>query len=137
MVWLLNIKGRLRVANLIYETVFDRSWIARKLAALCPFQKQLTQWLASDRKDTSRLIAGEALAEAKSWAEEYCFDEEEREFLIASEKLEREEQRKTELAEQTPILERELKVAEKVNKRIIAFIGLVSLLLGVSCLLYV
>jgi WD40 repeat protein len=78
--------GKLRVYNPIYESVFDREWVEDELARLCPqpYSESLTAWLASDKQDESRLLRGQALADAWKWAEGKDLSKDDYEFLSTS-----------------------------------------------------
>ncbi len=58
--------GKLQVCNQIYTRVFDRGWIDRELANICPYSTALTNWLDNGRPDTL-LLRGDALDEAIVW----------------------------------------------------------------------
>jgi WD40 repeat protein len=58
--------GKLQVYNPIYARIFDRDWVDRELANVCPYSKSLTEWLDSGRPD-SLLLRGDALDEAILW----------------------------------------------------------------------
>jgi WD40 repeat protein len=60
--------GKLQVYNPIYARIFDREWIDRELAHLCPYSKALTGWLDNGRPD-ALLLRGDALDEAILWKE--------------------------------------------------------------------
>ncbi|MGB3513508.1 MAG: hypothetical protein WBA93_30720 [Microcoleaceae cyanobacterium] len=57
-------EGRLEVANRIYQSVFNPSWVEKELAALRPYSETFATWLASGYQDESRLLRGQALQEA-------------------------------------------------------------------------
>jgi hypothetical protein len=60
--------GKLQVYNPIYARVFDRDWVDRELANICPYSKALTDWLDNGRPDPL-LLRGDALDEAILWKE--------------------------------------------------------------------
>ena len=84
--------GKLRVYNPIYEAVFDEAWIDAQLKKLRPYAESFRAWIASGKTDTSRLLRGEALAEAEKWAVEKKPSAEDREFLAACRTQQREEE---------------------------------------------
>ncbi|MEH2413127.1 AAA-like domain-containing protein [Nostoc sp.] len=103
-------ESKLKVYNLIYQTIFDSLWIEKTLASLRPYAENYRQWILSEKEDESRLLRGKALVEASNWARHKSLGFQDLEFLAASRKREREE----ELAE-TEIqaeLERERKEKE-------------------------
>ena len=90
--------GKLRDYNRIYREVFSRDWLERSLSNLRPYGRAITTWLESDRQDESRLLRGQALQEARTWAEGKRIDEDDRRFLDASQELEKRDiQRKLEV----------------------------------------
>ena len=111
-----NKENKLKVYNLIYQTIFDNLWIEKTLASLRPYAENYRQWILSEKQDYSRLLRENALAEAEAWAKNKSLGFQDLEFLAASRKREREE----ELAE-TEIqaeLERERKEKEAAEKAI-------------------
>lgn len=81
--------GKLRVYNCIYEQVFNRDWLERSLAALRPYGSAIAAWLESDCQDESRLLRGQALQDARTWAEGKSLGDDDRRFLDASQELEK------------------------------------------------
>lgn len=81
--------GKLRVYNRIYEQVFNRDWLERSLAALRPYGGEIALWLESGCRDESRLLRGQALQDARAWAEGKSLGDEDYRFLDASQKLEK------------------------------------------------
>ncbi|MEM7591081.1 MAG: AAA-like domain-containing protein [Cyanobacteria bacterium P01_A01_bin.83] len=77
----------LKVSNPIYLEVFNREWVADQLFAICPYQNALKSWLQSNRQDQSRLLRGEALAEAQHWSSKHNITDIQRDFLQQSEIL--------------------------------------------------
>ncbi|MEG4803118.1 AAA-like domain-containing protein [Microcoleus sp. ARI1-B5] len=61
-------QGKLIVANLIYQSVFNQFWVEKELGNLAPYREALAAWLASDREDRSQLLTGESLQSALDWA---------------------------------------------------------------------
>ncbi|MEA5605592.1 AAA-like domain-containing protein [Nostoc sp. UHCC 0252] len=109
-----NKENKLKVYNLIYQTIFDNLWIEKTLASLRPYVENYRQWILSGKLDESRLLRGQALVEAEVWAKDKSLSFQDGEFLAASRTL----QRKEELAE-TEIqaaLEREKKEKEAAEK---------------------
>ena len=82
---LVNKRGdRLEVKNRIYRKIFNIAWVEQQLNKLCPFATPLQYWLASDASDSSRLLEGQALLEAKAWANNHKINQQEYQFLLAS-----------------------------------------------------
>ncbi|MFW9262804.1 AAA-like domain-containing protein [Nostoc sp. CALU 546] len=107
-------ESKLKVYNLIYQTIFDNFWIEKTLASLRPYAENYRQWILSGKQDESRLLRENALAEADAWAKNKSLGFQDLEFLAASRKREREE----ELAktERQAELERERKEKEAAEK---------------------
>jgi WD40 repeat protein len=63
----INVNGKLQVANQIYRSVFDRAWIDRELAKIYPHGPTLIQWLDTGKRDDRLLLRGSALDEAIDW----------------------------------------------------------------------
>jgi len=79
--------SKLKVYNRIYDRVFNQSWIDRALAELRPYSEAITFWLASNCQDESRLLRGQALQEALSWAAGKSLSNDDYHFLTASQEL--------------------------------------------------
>lgn len=109
-----NKENKLKVYNLIYQTIFDNFWIDKTLASLRPYAENYRQWILSGKQDESRLLRGKALVEASTWAKDKNLGFQDLEFLAASRKREREE----ELAEteRQAELERERKEKEAAER---------------------
>ena len=86
--------GKLRVYNRIYEQVFNRAWLERSLAELRPYGGAIAAWLASEHQDESRLLRGQALQDARTWAEGKSLGDDDRRFLDASQELEKRDMQK-------------------------------------------
>ncbi len=76
--------GGLEVYNRIYKEVFNKDWVKKELAKLRPYGEQLNAWLASESRDQSLLLRGEALKEAQEWANGKALNPDEYRFLSAS-----------------------------------------------------
>jgi len=105
--------GKLKVYNQIYQTIFDGLWIEKTLASLRPYAENFRQWLLSGKQDKSRLLRGEALAEAEVWVKDKSLGFEDREFLAASRTQEQEEKAIKIEAEAKQEAERQLAIAKK------------------------
>ncbi|GFE69530.1 CHASE2 domain-containing protein [Chroococcus sp. FPU101] len=80
-------QGKLQVYNRIYQTVFDRNWLEKKLAQLRPYANQITVWLASDRLDQTQLLQDQTLQDALTWALGKSLSDADYQFLGASQEL--------------------------------------------------
>jgi adenylate cyclase len=94
-------QGKLKVYNRIYELVFDRNWLERKLAELRPYASAINAWFASERRDESSLLRGQALQDALTWALGKSLSDLDYQYLVASQDLaKRQAQTALEAAEQ-------------------------------------
>jgi WD40 repeat protein len=82
-------QGRLCVANRIYREVFNQTWVNQELSKLRIYYESITAWLASEGKDESRLLRGQALREAQEWAVGKSLSDRDYQFLAASQDAER------------------------------------------------
>lgn len=92
-------EGKLRVANRIYQTIFNQSWIEEQFANLRPYREAITAWKASNFQDESRLLRGNTLQEVLDWARDKSLGDEDQRFLSASQTS----QRKTQVRQRTLI----------------------------------
>ncbi|MEG4090486.1 AAA-like domain-containing protein, partial [Microcoleus sp. Pol12B4] len=83
--------GQLKVYNRIYKSVFNLDWVERLLANLRPYNESLKSWIASDYKDESRLLRGQALQDAQTWAAGKSLSDLDYQFLNASRELKKRE----------------------------------------------
>ncbi|MDF5715440.1 MAG: DUF4351 domain-containing protein, partial [Rhizonema sp. NSF051] len=107
--------NKLRVYNLIYQEIFDDNWIENQLKNLRPYSESFRFWVASEKKDKSRLLRGLALRSALLWADEKNLNYQDREFLSASQTQEREEE--VAVLEKEAQLERESQDREAAQQR--------------------
>ncbi|MBW4605748.1 MAG: AAA-like domain-containing protein [Hassallia sp. WJT32-NPBG1] len=84
-------QGYLRVYNRIYATVFDLNWVEKALANLRPYSEALSAWFASSCQDNSRLLRGKALEDAKNWTANKSLNQQDYQFLTASQEFEKQE----------------------------------------------
>jgi ABC-type branched-subunit amino acid transport system substrate-binding protein len=82
-------RGQLKPHNRVYAAVFDQVWAERILAELRPYAESISSWLQSERQDESRLLRGQALQDARKWAEDKSLGNDDRRFLDASLEAER------------------------------------------------
>lgn len=83
--------GQLQVYNRIYESVFSEAWVKQALAVLRPYAESLSAWVESSYQDESRLLRGQALADAQAWSSDKSLSDIDYRFLDASRELERRE----------------------------------------------
>ncbi len=80
--------GKLTVLNRIYQAVFNQHWLDKQFAQLRPYDEALVAWQQSDRQDDSRLLRGQALQDAQTWANSRSLSDLDYQFLAASQALE-------------------------------------------------
>lgn len=76
--------NHLVVANQIYQEIFDLTWVEQQLDKLRPYARELKLWLDSNCQDYSRLLEGQTLSDAQTWANDHYISQEEYQFLLAS-----------------------------------------------------
>lgn len=82
-------EGCLRVKNRIYAEIFNRDWAIAQLGLLRPYSQNLEAWLDSARTDNSRLLRGQALQDAWTWAQGKSLCDEDYHYLAASDAIDR------------------------------------------------
>ncbi|MEM9487081.1 MAG: AAA-like domain-containing protein [Cyanobacteria bacterium P01_F01_bin.116] len=115
----IEVQGQLRVANHIYESIFDIEWIQQQLEQLRPYAEAITAWLATKYQDESRLLRGQALNDALAWSSGKSLSDEDYKFLTTSQQIEKRTiAREKKLAEdQISNLEKaKVQLAEKFDK---------------------
>jgi WD40 repeat protein len=96
--------GKLKVYNRIYQSVFNLDWVEKQLADLRPYSETFKAWIDSDYQDESRLLRGQALQKAQTWAVSKSLSDLDYQFLNASLELQQRE------------VERELEAQKQANK---------------------
>jgi hypothetical protein len=124
--------GKLKVYNQIYQTIFDGLWIEKSLASLRPYAENFRQWLLSGKQDKSRLLRGEALAEAETWVKDKSLGFEDREFLAASGTQEQEEKAIKIEAEAKQEAERQLAIAKKKGGLVLSISVVFAVVFGIT-----
>ena len=84
-------EGILGVKNRIYQQVFNLQWVERRLADLRPYSQVFDAWVASQQKDESRLLRGQALKDAQLWAQGKSLSDLDYLFFTASQEVDRKE----------------------------------------------
>jgi WD40 repeat protein len=120
--------GKLRVYNSVYRAVFNSNWVEEQLAKLRPYASAINAWEKSGRTDESRLLKGEALTEAKTWATGKSLSDQDYQYLAASEELDKREIQATLAAEKqaNEILKQAEKRASLISLITIGILGLSS-----------
>jgi hypothetical protein len=84
-------KGKLTVYNRIYESIFNLAWVEKELENLRPYASSLSTWVAANCEDESRLLRGQALQDALTWANGKSLSDRDYQFLAASQELDKRE----------------------------------------------
>ncbi|MEH1866113.1 MAG: AAA-like domain-containing protein [Nostoc sp.] len=106
-------QGFLQIKNRIYEEVFNLEWVGKKLAYLRPYYETFNAWIASKENDESRLLRGQALIDAQTWAHGKSLSNLDYRFLAASEELDRQEMQQSLEAERAKEVEARLAEQQK------------------------
>ena len=109
--------GKLRIYNRIYLEVFNQEWCERILDSLRPYSESFNAWVASDYRNDSYLLRGEALQEALNWSVGKCLSSEDYKFLAACQKIDKQEAIKETRNQADEIL----KKATSKSKKLIRF----------------
>ena len=83
--------GKFKVYNRIYQSVFTADWVEKQLANLRPYSESFKAWQDSGCKDESRLLRGQALQDAQTWAVGKSLSDLDYQFLNASRELQQRE----------------------------------------------
>ncbi|MGI2904551.1 AAA-like domain-containing protein [Tolypothrix sp. VBCCA 56010] len=90
--------GKLKVYNRIYQSVFNNTWVEKELQNMRPYAEAFAAWEASGR-DSERLLHGDDLRNALTWANGRSLSDKDYQFLVASQELELTQvQQRTEIA---------------------------------------
>ncbi|BAZ09990.1 WD-40 repeat-containing protein [Calothrix sp. NIES-4071] len=81
----------LKVRCKIYQEVFNLEWVRQQLSNLRPYSQTFDAWLATNQKDTSRLLRGQALIDAQLWAQGKSLSDLDYHFLAASMEFDRQQ----------------------------------------------
>ncbi len=98
-------EGKLEVSNLIYQEIFNVSWVETQLSQLRPYFQNFQAWQKSEYTDKSRLLRGKALKDAQKWSLGKSLSGLDYRFLASSEELDREEAQQTFEAERAQEIE--------------------------------
>ncbi|HEY9727028.1 MAG TPA: AAA-like domain-containing protein, partial [Chroococcales cyanobacterium] len=109
-------QGFLKVKNPIYQNVFDLEWVEEQLASVRPYSQAFDAWIASRQQDASRLLRGQALRDAQTWAQGKSLSDLDYQFLAASQEVDRLEVQQT--LEAARLREVEARLAEE-RKRLV------------------
>ena len=76
--------NELVIRNRIYQQIFNLDWVYQQSDKLCPYNREVKFWIASGCQDNSRLLRGQALKDAQTWANNHNITQQEYQFLNAS-----------------------------------------------------
>ncbi|MBE9162958.1 AAA-like domain-containing protein [Tychonema sp. LEGE 06208] len=127
--------GLLIVKNRIYQEVFNFYWLEKQLISLRPYSQAFDAWIAAKQTDYSRLLRGQALKDAQSWAQGKSLSDLDYHFLAASEEIDRREVQQALEAERSKEVEARLAVEKKNARRQKWFITALSLALAIALFL--
>ncbi len=83
--------GKLVVYNKIYQSVFNEEWVKKELEKIRPYSEMLTAWVNSSYEDNSRLLRGQALKDALTWAMDKSLSNLDYRYLTESQNLDKRE----------------------------------------------
>jgi WD40 repeat protein len=124
-------QGKLQAKCPIYQAVFNLDWVQQRLTDLRPYAQPLNVWFKYP-EDTSRLLRGNALNEAKAWAQGKRLSDLDYKFLAASEALDRQEAQQALEAARTQEITARLAQQEKSNRQQKQFISALMISLFIS-----
>ncbi|HAZ43628.1 MAG TPA: hypothetical protein DCZ55_03890, partial [Cyanobacteria bacterium UBA11371] len=110
--------GKLKVYNRIYQSIFNLNWVEKIFLDLRPYAESLNAWLASNCQDESRLLRGQALQDALTWATGKSLSHQDYQFLAAAQEAELVELRKIEAQNNAEIerLNREQELLKQLSQ---------------------
>ena len=132
---------RLYAYNQIYQEVFNQDWVEQELAKLRPssYREMFAAWERSEFTDESRLLRGQALVEAQTWATGKSLSDRDYQFLKASVDQERQvEREEAEILSQAyeTLSQAKLKADRKIKTanraKVIAFVLLIFTVVWLS-----
>ncbi|MBW4664331.1 MAG: AAA-like domain-containing protein [Chroococcus sp. CMT-3BRIN-NPC107] len=109
--------GQLQVKNRIYQEVFSLTWVEKQLTKLRPYAQALQEWSANC--DAAKLLHGEVLKQAETWAENKSLSDLDYQFLLKSQQCDRAE------------VENRLKAIIRQHKLVTSALSLILLVLGI------
>jgi WD40 repeat protein len=110
-------ENQLKVHNRIYAAVFNAAYVENELFNLRPYSEAFQVWVASHFQDESRLLRGQALLDAQSWALNKRLSDLDYQFLSASEILDHREAHRALEAERAREVEARLSLERRTNRR--------------------
>ncbi|MBD2510909.1 AAA-like domain-containing protein [Nostoc muscorum FACHB-395] len=125
-------EGILKLKNRIYQQVFNLQWVEKRLENLRPYSQILEAWVASEQQDKSRLLRGQALKDAQTWAHGKSLSDLDYHFLAASQEVDRQELQLFLEAERLKEVEARLELKKKNAKRQNCWIVALSIALATA-----
>ncbi len=128
----------LKVKNRIYAEVFNLNWVAIKLTQLRPYSQAFDAWIISHQTDSSRLLQGKALKDARKWTQGKSLSDLDYQFLTASEQFDNNQIQQQLEAQKVKEIEARFKAETKSARRLNSLLFVVSsALIIVSILAYI
>ncbi|NQZ62824.1 CHASE2 domain-containing protein, partial [Crocosphaera sp.] len=128
-------EGKIKVYNLVYQTVFSKHWVEKNLEKFRPYAQEIRAWIASEGQDQSCLLQGSQLQDALTWALGKRLWDDDYRFLVASQTLAKQQTEQlleaTEQASQLLASTRS-KAKRKAQKRRIGFVWIPVISLSVT-----
>ncbi|VXD13179.1 WD40 domain-containing protein [Planktothrix paucivesiculata] len=130
---LIKKQGYLQIKNRIYQEVFNQSWVEKQLEELRPYSQVLEAWISTGKADESRLLRGQALKDAQTWAMGKSLSDLDYQFLASSVEADRREVQLILEAQRTQEVEARLTQEKQAAKRQKNLLIAVSFALLVAC----
>ena len=128
-------EGKIKVYNLVYQTVFSKHWVEKNLEKFRPYAQDIRAWIASEGQEQSCLLQGSQLQDALTWALGKRLWDDDYRFLVASQTLAKQQTEQlleaTEQASQLLASTRS-KAKRKAQKRRIGFVWIPVISLSVT-----
>jgi WD40 repeat protein len=135
-----RVQDQLRVKNWIYRDVFNLGWVREQLTKLRPYSQAFDAWIESGQQDKSRLLRGQALADAVVWSRGQQLGNWDYRYLAESAQLDRlEEQQALEAARLREVqvrLSQERQTAKLQRLLLVSLSVLLAIALGLSSVVF-
>ncbi|MBE9067199.1 AAA-like domain-containing protein [Leptolyngbya cf. ectocarpi LEGE 11479] len=105
--------GQLTVRNQLYRKVFTPHWVDYHLARLRPYSQAFEAWIHSNQQDRSRLLRGQSLVEAQTWAKDQQLSDLDYKFIADSVAVDRQEVQQALESERLKELEARLEAQQR------------------------
>ncbi|MEM9806627.1 MAG: AAA-like domain-containing protein, partial [Cyanobacteria bacterium P01_D01_bin.56] len=125
--------GQLIIRNQLYRKVFNDAWVDYHLARLRPYSQAFEAWIQSGQNDRSRLLRGQSLTEAQTWAKGQQLSDLDYKFLSDSEAVDRQEVQQALESERLKELEARLEAQQRnVTLQRSLLVGMSMAFLGIT-----